>query len=249
MARAPIGRRIRERRRDRQMTQTALAEAVGISPSYLNLIEHDKRLIGGALLGRIAAALGLQVGALSGVEDTRLAQDILEIARSLALGPADGDSAVDFVARCPDWARGFVKLHRAYRDAADTAMALGDRLSQDPALMDLTTPADRVTAHRPRTEFLEQHSILCRESAPVLAPFGSPVRSTIYLSVSAQRVLLILLAAAFGQANRPRRGNVWTTFIIHHGNHFRCLEESAGDAARHPFCPAAISTRSAASPV
>ena len=35
MARAPIGRRIRERRRDRQMTQTALAEAVGISPSYL----------------------------------------------------------------------------------------------------------------------------------------------------------------------------------------------------------------------
>lgn len=225
MARAPIGRRIRERRRDRQMTQTALAEAVGISPSYLNLIEHDKRLIGGALLGRIAAALGLQVGALSGIEDTRLAQDILEIARSLALGPADGDSAVDFVARCPDWARGFVKLHRAYRDAADTAMALGDRLSQDPALMELSHAVlTRVTAIRSFAEILEQHADLAPEERDRFSRIVA--LESDQLTVSA-REMLTLLGSSLGEAKPSSPAEEVDDFIIHHGNHFPALEEAA----------------------
>ncbi len=48
------GSRIRERRLLQQMRQSDLAERVGISPSYLNLIEHNRRRIGGKLLVNIA---------------------------------------------------------------------------------------------------------------------------------------------------------------------------------------------------
>ena len=55
--RAPIGIRIRRHRMQLKQTQAGLARAVGISPSYLNLIENNKRAIGGRLLIRIAERL------------------------------------------------------------------------------------------------------------------------------------------------------------------------------------------------
>lgn len=85
MARLPIGKRIRDRRKNRGLTQSALAQAVGISASYLNLIEHDKRPIGGALLARIAKELGVDVSGLSGSGDDQLAHEVTEAVRSRAL--------------------------------------------------------------------------------------------------------------------------------------------------------------------
>ena len=55
--RAPIGFRISNRRKSLKISQAALARLVGISPSYLNLIENNKRDIGGALLNRVATRL------------------------------------------------------------------------------------------------------------------------------------------------------------------------------------------------
>ena len=51
------GSRIRERRVMAGQKQADLAKAIGISASYLNLIEHNRRRIGGKLLLDIAAAL------------------------------------------------------------------------------------------------------------------------------------------------------------------------------------------------
>ena len=48
------GTRVRERRIDRGIRQADLATSVGISPSYLNLIEHNRRRIAGKLLSQIA---------------------------------------------------------------------------------------------------------------------------------------------------------------------------------------------------
>lgn len=225
MSRAPIGRRIRERRRDRQMTQTALAEAVGISASYLNLIEHDKRQIGGTLLRRIAEALALEVDALSGIEDARLAQDIVEIARSLAVGPAETDGAMDFVARCPDWAQSFVRLHRSYRDAADTVLALGDRLSQDPALMELSHAVlTQVTTIRSFAEILEQHGDLAPEER---ARFSHIIaEQSDQLGISA-REMVTLLGGTVDTARPSSPAEEVDDFIIHHGNHFPELEAAA----------------------
>ena len=59
MDRSILGTRIRQRRREIGLTQGALARKAGISASYLNLIEWNKRPIAGTLLHRIAKALNL----------------------------------------------------------------------------------------------------------------------------------------------------------------------------------------------
>ena len=71
-----IGPRVRERRRALGFTQAGLAARVGISASYLNLIEANKRGIGGALLQRIASELGLELGALDCAPERRLLADL-----------------------------------------------------------------------------------------------------------------------------------------------------------------------------
>ena len=70
--RAPIGLRISTRRKALGVSQAALARAVGVSPSYLNLIEANKRQVGGALLQRIAAELGIERDELTGEAEHRL---------------------------------------------------------------------------------------------------------------------------------------------------------------------------------
>ena len=54
------GARIRARRLDRGQRQADLAAQVGISPAYLNLIEHGKRRIGGKVLVALARALDVE---------------------------------------------------------------------------------------------------------------------------------------------------------------------------------------------
>ena len=57
------GTRIRDRRVMAGTKQSALAREIGISASYLNLIEHNRRRIGGKLLLDIAGALGVEPAA------------------------------------------------------------------------------------------------------------------------------------------------------------------------------------------
>ena len=66
MARALIGRTIRRLRAERRLTQQALAVRLGISASYLNLIEHDQRTVTASLLIKLGETLGVDLATLSG---------------------------------------------------------------------------------------------------------------------------------------------------------------------------------------
>ena len=68
MARAVIGQTVRRLRKDRDLTQQALATRLGISASYLNLIEHDQRAVTASLLIKLAETLRVDLGALSGTQ-------------------------------------------------------------------------------------------------------------------------------------------------------------------------------------
>ncbi|MBE0555254.1 MAG: helix-turn-helix transcriptional regulator, partial [Rhodobacteraceae bacterium] len=61
---ALTGSRLRERRLAAGLRQADLAALAGISGSYLNLIEHNRRRIAPDLLDRLAAALGVEPRAL-----------------------------------------------------------------------------------------------------------------------------------------------------------------------------------------
>src|SRR5215469_302728 len=66
MSRIKIGRTVRRLRLERDLSQQALANRLGISASYLNLIEHDQRAVSGSLLIKLAETLHLDLVALSG---------------------------------------------------------------------------------------------------------------------------------------------------------------------------------------
>jgi transcriptional regulator with XRE-family HTH domain len=85
------GTRIRERRLVRGLAQGALARQAGISPSYLNLIEHNRRRIGGTILLRLAEALNVDAQALAHGGEAALMAGLREAAGDMGeVGAASG---------------------------------------------------------------------------------------------------------------------------------------------------------------
>lgn len=150
---------MRERRKSLGITQASLAARLGISASYLNLIEANRRTIGGALLKRVADALDVPIGELDGAAQRRLAEDLslVEADPVLAeLGLAPGSSTGLLSSQHAAWARALVSLHRAYLDRDAAVLALSDRLNQDPVLGETVhTMLTHVTAIRSASEILE----------------------------------------------------------------------------------------------
>ena len=62
------------------VTQAEMSRRIGISASYLNLIERNKRGIAGPLLRRAAAALELRLDELDDAAERRLLETLDEIA-------------------------------------------------------------------------------------------------------------------------------------------------------------------------
>lgn len=132
------GSRIRERRLSLGVKQGALAEAVGVSPSYLNLIEHNHRKIGGKLLLALARALDVDVAVLTEGVDAGLS-DLLDAA-ARGVGTTGGNmspemSRVDeLVARFPGWTALIAAQEARARGLEAQIDGLRDRLAHDPAL-------------------------------------------------------------------------------------------------------------------
>ncbi len=146
---AIAGTRIRRLRIDRQMRQTDLAAACDISPSYLNLIEHNHRRIGGALMNRVAAALKVEAAVLSGGADSSLVMLLQSVADRQGLDGDDAKAVDDFAGRFPDWARVVESQDRRLRELEQVVEALNDRLAFDPYLSaSMHTVLSSVTAIR-----------------------------------------------------------------------------------------------------
>ena len=128
------GSRIRERRQIAGLRQAELARRVGISASYLNLIEHNRRRIGGKLLVDIAAALLVEPSVLTqGIEATLISA--LREAAADAIGQqAEVDGLEEFAARFPGWAGVLAQMHRRVVSLERTVETLSDRLTHDPHL-------------------------------------------------------------------------------------------------------------------
>jgi transcriptional regulator with XRE-family HTH domain len=129
-----IGPRIRERRRAQKLTQAALARDVGISPSYLNLIEHNRRGIGGSTLHAIARRLGADPRDFSDGADAGLVQGLTEAAAALNDLTVEVDRVGELIGRFPGWAGVLAHLHHRTTAQAESLSMLSDRLNHDPYL-------------------------------------------------------------------------------------------------------------------
>jgi predicted transcriptional regulator/transcriptional regulator with XRE-family HTH domain len=134
MARPLIGRTVRRLRIERGLTQQALATRLGISASYLNLIEHDQRAVTASLLIKLTEALGVDLAALSGSAERQLEAGLREVLADPLLGVEEvpeGEVAA-MAASAPDAARAMLALYRAWRvareDASGIALPSGRRI-------------------------------------------------------------------------------------------------------------------------
>ena len=160
MKRNILGPRIRERRREMGITQADLARNLEISAPYLNLIEHNKRVISGSLLTRVAQALQLPIEQLDGASDRRLLDTLNEIGRAPDMHSLEVeiDSSGELIGRFPGWARAMAALARKEQQATQVSKMLADRLSHDPFISD--------TVHRMLT-----HTASLRSAAEIIEQF------------------------------------------------------------------------------
>lgn len=128
------GGRIRERRIALGLRQADLARQVGISASYLNLIEHNRRRIGGKLLLDLSAALGVEPSALTEGAEAALIATLREAASAVPHDQPEADGIEDFAARFPGWAGVLADRHRRVLALERTVEQLADRLTHDPYL-------------------------------------------------------------------------------------------------------------------
>src|SRR5436305_8127480 len=117
MSRVQIGRTIRRLRTERNLSQQALANRLGISASYLNLIEHDQRAVSGTLLIKLAEIFHLDLATLSGSRERLLEVGLREVFSDPLLG-ADAVPDAEIAALAgsgPNAARAVLALYRAWR--------------------------------------------------------------------------------------------------------------------------------------
>src|SRR3954451_22519988 len=116
---APLGAKLRALRRRENLTQIALADRLGISPSYLNLIENNRRPLPANLLIRLAQLFDIDVHSFATDEDTRLVADLTEAFADPLFEEQDLTSVDvrEMTAASPAAARAVLSMYRAYQAA------------------------------------------------------------------------------------------------------------------------------------
>lgn len=112
-----IGSRIKRLRRQRNISQADLAAALQISPSYLNLIEHNRRRTTVGLLLKAASFFGVEASELAEADGSRLAGDLMEIFGDDVFAESNltNQDIQDLAASNPAIGRAVVRLFDRYR--------------------------------------------------------------------------------------------------------------------------------------
>ncbi len=121
-----LGRTIRRLRDQHGVTQQAMAATLGISPSYLNLIEHDQRPVTASLILKLAQHFQADLATLSsGGAETEVA--LREVFADPMLGAeaavADAEMAA-LADQAPNAARAVLALYRAWRVAREDSAGI-----------------------------------------------------------------------------------------------------------------------------
>ncbi|WP_299573393.1 acetate metabolism transcriptional regulator RamB [uncultured Williamsia sp.] len=157
MGRTYVGSRVRALRSDRGLSQVSLAQTLGISPSYLNQIEHDARPLTDPVLVKISEAFGLDAEFFDSQDDVRLVAEVREVLMDPDV-EASGDlgaTAADVVRTHPEIARAMVSLHRRYRTTTDQLAAVTDDRGDGSMRGSITAPHEEV-----RDFFYRRHNYL-----------------------------------------------------------------------------------------
>ena len=129
-----IGPQLRRLRQERRETQAAMARTLGISASYVNLLENNERSVSVQVLLRLMEEYGVDWRDLADDQTGSVLADL----RACLQDPIFAGSQPDLaqlrasIVHAPDLAAALLRLHRAYGSAIDRLSALS-QTSTDPA--------------------------------------------------------------------------------------------------------------------
>lgn len=113
MGKTYAGARLRRLREERRMSQAELARVLGISPSYLNQMEHDSRPLTVPVLLKLTEAFGVDPGFFSERDTTRLVADLREaLAGEITEDRVSASDLSDLASRMPAVATFLLDLGR-----------------------------------------------------------------------------------------------------------------------------------------
>ena len=137
-----LGSKVRARRRSQNLTQAELARRLGISPSYLNLIEHNQRPVTAQLLIALAQEFQLELSDFAADDERRLVAHLLEAFSDPVFEEHTINSADlrELAAASPGLARAVLTLYEQYQRGHESLAELAeDSYAQQQSLTGKTS--------------------------------------------------------------------------------------------------------------
>lgn len=129
------GGRLKRLRQRLGLSQTQMAGEIGVSPSYLNLIERNQRPLTVQVLLKLSGVYGVDVAELSGEDGAGAVEALKEVfADPLLVGEIASPAELsDFADAAPNAARGMTRLFEAYREALERLSDLSRSMASEGA--------------------------------------------------------------------------------------------------------------------
>ena len=152
-----LGSSVRKLRRQRNLSQQKLAEILGISVSYLNLIENNRRNLTGKLLLNIAKEFNIQLSDIEGENDTVLLSDLMEVLSDniFESNYLKNHDVQDLVSSQPEIARAIIRLYDVYKTGLSNLRSISD--SEDDNMINLDGDINNISAEI-ISDFIQKNS-------------------------------------------------------------------------------------------
>lgn len=126
------GQRVKHLRAALGLSQVGMARDLGISASYLNLVESNQRPLTTQLILKLAETYDLDLRELRGDRETRRIAELTEILADPAFGKMPPSSAIaDIVNGYPDIVTALTSIYGAYRKARISTVQTSDSQASD----------------------------------------------------------------------------------------------------------------------
>lgn len=224
-----LGNRLRRLRKEKKLTQVELADRLGISASYLNLLEHNRRSITAPLLLRASQVLQVDPLIFSPREDGHLVAEVTEALKDPLFETEDLDESdiAGMAADAPALLSAFKKAYDAYKSAQADMQLLSERLSQDVLFAGSSFRLRTlVTSILSSTEIVHDNDDLGPKERKEFLEIV--LKDSEALTDTVNEMLGIVGGDSLGgRAGAPSPNEAVSDFIQAHNNHFDAIETAA----------------------
>jgi predicted transcriptional regulator/transcriptional regulator with XRE-family HTH domain len=147
-----LGAKIRRLRREQKLSQAQMAAELGMSASYLNLLEHNQRPVTVPVLLKLAQRFAIDLESLTGNDEAQLLSALTEAFADPLFQPYDVTPAElrELIDLSPGLGQAVLSLYQAYCHSSPPGFSTDDPLSLTPTPGLTGMPSEEVS------DFLQQ---------------------------------------------------------------------------------------------